>query len=155
MKRLLVAAFVLLAGCIITVEAQPISTRDVKKATVTLYKVAEIPVAPLDQAPGAQYIQGYQVLATHELTKTEIDSLKPVMTDSANYIFSMSKSCPFMAQYAMRIDGKAGIVDIIISRESCIKMIIKSDAEENPRYYDLRKQNKILPMVDKMMEMYE
>jgi hypothetical protein len=151
MRRLIVAAFLLLAGCIVSVQSQPVSVRDMKKATVTLYKVAEIPVAPLEQAPGAQYIQGYQVLMKHELTKEEVDSLRPVLTDSANYIFSMSKSCPFMAQYAMRIDGKAGNVDIIISRESCIKMIIKSEAEENPRYYDLRKQNKILPMVEEMM----
>jgi hypothetical protein len=152
MRSYILAAFLLLAGSIMSVQAQPVSIRDVKKATVTLYKVAEIPVAPLEQAPGAQYIQGYQVLAKHELTKTEIDSLRPVLTDSANYIFSVSKSCPFMAQYAMRIDGKAGTVDIIISRESCIKMIIKSDAEENPRYYDLRKQNKILPMVEEMIK---
>lgn len=132
-------------------QAQPVPEKDMKKAKVTLYQVAEFPVNPVEHSPGAEYIQDYKVLAKKELSRAEMDSLKPVLADSSNYIFNIAKTCPFVARFALRIEKKSEVTDIIISRESCIKLIIKSSSEAEPRYYDLRKQNEIFPLLEKMI----
>jgi hypothetical protein len=151
MKGLAIAVIFLSMAAGMMAQGQPVPEKDMKKAVVTLYQVAEFPTNPVEHSPGAEYIQDYKVLAKKELSKVEVDSLKPILADSSNYIFNVAKSCPFIAMYALRIEKKTGVTDIIISRESCIKLIIKSSAESEPRYYDLRKQNAIFPLLEKMI----
>jgi hypothetical protein len=151
MKALIAACSIMLAVSSLLAQGPQIKDKDFKKARVTVYQVSQFQTAPLEHSIGVEYLLDYQVIKKKELTKEEILEVRTVLIDSANYISGMSRSCPFIGQYALRIEIKSGNTDIIISQPGCSKMICRAVTDGQLSYYDLTKENAIHPLMEKLM----
>lgn len=91
---------------------------------IELYMVDAIPVLSVEQIFGENYIFDYKVLKAVVLKKKDGLAITKAVLDTTQYLYGISKKCPFMGKYAVRFQLGKKSLTILISAEPCEKAII-------------------------------
>ncbi|MDX2306127.1 MAG: hypothetical protein NW226_25170 [Microscillaceae bacterium] len=113
----------------------------IEKATeIKLSEVSATPVSSADQDPQKVYVQDYEVIREIVLEKDQ-KALQKTVLDKHNYI-DQKKSCPLQAKYALKFTQGEQFITLIVSEDTCAKVIVfSSEADINHQYHDLKEDN--------------
>ncbi|PKQ68881.1 hypothetical protein [Raineya orbicola] len=122
----------------------------IEEATeVALYEVKATPIASKDQEKDKVYLGDYEMLKKVEISAENAENLKKAVLDTNNYI-SEKKTCPMQAKYALKFSKKRHYITLIISENTCEKMIIfSSEKDINKHYHDFKTPNSLYPLIEK------
>jgi hypothetical protein len=150
-RTMLAVLWLLLLATSLMAQGPNIMDNEFKKARVTVFEVSQFQTAPLERAIGVEYVMDFQAISKRALSKDEIAEVKVALADSANYIAGMTRSCPFIGKYGIRIENRSSVTEIIISQETCPKMIFRSGTQEQVTYFDLAKNNSLHKILQQLI----
>jgi hypothetical protein len=90
---------------------------------VHVFVIDPIPILSLEQVQGENYIYDYKVIQSCVLKKKAAASITSAVLDTTQYMYGVSKKCPFMGKYGLHFRQGKQSVTIIIS-DLCAKAII-------------------------------
>jgi len=106
---------------------------------IQVFQIDQFPT-PLDEQSNTQtYIADYLVVKTILLDKDEEKSLRESLKNKDQFIRENQKTCPFIAQYAIRMARKTSWVEMVLSRDNCPKGVLRSSYNEKVEHFDLMK----------------
>ena len=150
-KTMLAVLWHLILATTVMAQSPQIMDNQFKKARVTVFEVSQFQTAPLERAIGVEYVMDFQAISKRALSKEEIAEVKIALADSANYISGVTRSCPFIGEYGIRIENRSSVTEMVISQETCPKMIFRSGAEEQVTYFDLAKDNSLHKILQRLI----
>lgn len=112
----------------------------IQEATsIELYQVANQPVAANNQDKSKSYFEDYEILKKMEVKDQE--NIKKIVLEKSNYIQD-KKTCPMLATYAIKFNKKKNYISLVISDESCKKVVLfSSEKTLDKKYHDLAENN--------------
>ncbi len=90
---------------------------------VEVFMIDPIPVLSVEQIQGENYVYDYRVIQSNSLKKKAASAITAAALDTNQYLYGVSKKCPFMGKYAVHFRQGKQSVTIILS-DLCAKAII-------------------------------
>lgn len=104
--------------------------KHIKKTTeIQCYLIEQYPTEPKQQNPEELYLLDYKILESIELSKSQQNDLKTYFLNTENYTSKVARTCPFIGKYAMTFGYESTVLEMILSREQCPKILIDAKKE--------------------------
>lgn len=100
-----------------------------KTTEIVCYEVAEYPTEPSQQAADELYLLGYKILKQVELSDAQQIEIKNYFLNTENYTSKVARTCPFIGKYALTFGYESKILEMVLSREGCPKILVKGKDE--------------------------
>ncbi len=96
-----------------------------------LFEIDQFATPVNEQAADREYLSDYEIFKPLELSKSAMEELKKVLSDSLTYTQENVKTCPFIGKYGLSVTNKkSAYIHFIISTENCPKcQVFASDRE--------------------------
>lgn len=131
-------SFLLLGTTCNREEQEAAYLRMVKQADkISLFLLDPFPTEPAEQVTGEQYLADYRVQEEINMSREEAAELRRAMRDPDQFLSKNRKSCPFMARHGIRLERKKAWMEVVVSRSSCPKAIVRSSYTDELSQRDL------------------
>lgn len=112
--------------------------RMVKQADeISLFLLDPFPTLAAEQAPGEQYLADFRILEEIQMSTEESTELRRAMRDPDQFLTKNLKECPFVARHGIRLTRKRAWMEMVVSRSSCPKAMVRSSYTEEVDQMDL------------------
>ena len=121
-------------------------------SNVWVYEIDQIPVMSVDQVQGENYVYDYRIIKTVVHKKKDAGLLIFGIMDTTQYLYGLSKKCPFMGKYAVQFKKGNKTITMVISSEPCDKVIIFCPGSIiDKKHIDLKDKSSIVACITNLL----
>jgi hypothetical protein len=121
--------------------------------SIELFEIKERPILRKEQKKENTYINDYEVIKKITIESSNLDNLKKIVLDTANYEMKDKKTCPFLPKYALKFTKKKSYITLILANGECNKTYIYSSAKHvSHQNFDLKYGNQIESLLNELIK---